>query len=150
MSCSIRKAIIAISPSTFQHLIYVQTQWFSSRSSSSTSSNGHSFTSSYLIDTCGFSPKLAASTSMRVSFETRDKPDLVIKLLKSHGFSQPQIVRFITQVPTLLRSDPEKTLLPKIEFFKSRGVSSSHIPRIICNYPTIMKRSLTIARSRSS
>ncbi|XP_028753392.1 uncharacterized protein LOC114712982, partial [Neltuma alba] len=141
---SLRKAIgiSAVSPSTLQHLICVQTQWFSSRYAYSTSSNGHSFTVSYLIDTCGLSPKQAASASKRVSFETPDKPDLVINFLKSHGFSQPQIVRFIAEIPSFLRYDPEKTFLPKIEFFKSRGVSSSDIPRLICSCPRIMSRSL--------
>ncbi|XP_028758713.1 uncharacterized protein LOC114717674 [Neltuma alba] len=144
MSRSLRKAIgvSAISPLTFQHLICVQTQWFSSRYAYSTSANGHSFTVSYLIDTCGLSPKQAASASKCVSFETRDKPDLVINFLKSHGFSQPQIIRFITDTPSSLRYDPEKTFLPKIEFFKSRGFSSLDIPKLICSYPRIMSRSL--------
>ncbi|XP_028753379.1 transcription termination factor MTERF15, mitochondrial-like [Neltuma alba] len=144
MSRSLRKAtgVSAISPLTFQHLICVQTQWFSSRYAYSTSANGHSFTVSYLIDTCGLSPKQAASASKCVSFETRDKPDLVINFLKSHGFSQPQIIRFITDTPSSLRYDPEKTFLPKIEFFKSRGFSSLDIPKLICSYPRIMSRSL--------
>ncbi|XP_054811722.1 transcription termination factor MTEF1, chloroplastic-like isoform X3 [Prosopis cineraria] len=113
------------------------------RYASSTSSNGHSFTVSYLIHACGLSPKQAVSASKRVSFDTRDKPDLVINFLKSHGFSRPQIIGFIKQVPEFLRSDPEKTFLPKIEFFKSRGVPTSHIPRLVCSYPQIMSRSLT-------
>ncbi|XP_028755457.1 uncharacterized protein LOC114714845 [Neltuma alba] len=142
MARSICEAICAISPSTFQYLICAQTRWFSVRYASSTSSNGHSFTVSYLIDTCGFSPTQADSTSKHVSLETRDKPDLVINFLKSHGFSRPQIIRFITDVPSFLRYDPEKTFLPKIEFFKSRGVLSSNIPRIICSCPRIMARSL--------
>ncbi|KAI9075869.1 hypothetical protein K1719_042149 [Acacia pycnantha] len=130
--------------STFQLQLCLQTQWSSVRYANSNASNGNSFTVSYLIDSCGFSPQEAEAASKRVSLETRDKPDLVIEFLKSHGFSQPQILRLIRNVPELLRFDPEKTFLPKIEFFKSKGISSSHIPRLICNCPNIMRRSLTI------
>ncbi|XP_028753354.1 transcription termination factor MTERF8, chloroplastic-like [Neltuma alba] len=138
-----RHIINAISPSTLQHQLCLQTQWFSMRYANSNASNGNSFTVSYLIDTCGFSPQEAEAASKRVSFETREKPDLVIKFLKSHGFSRLQILHFIKSVPEFLRFDPEKTFMPKIEFFKSRGVSSSHIPRLVCNCPNIMRRSLS-------
>ncbi|KAK4255967.1 hypothetical protein QN277_008890 [Acacia crassicarpa] len=139
-----RHIINAISPSpTFQLQLCLQTQWSSVRYAFSNASNGNSFTVSYLIDSCGFSPQEAEAASKRVSLETRDKPDLVIGFLKSHGFSQPQILRLIRIVPELLRYDPEKTFLPKIEFFKSRGISSSHIPRLICSSPNIMRRSLS-------
>ncbi|XP_054813236.1 uncharacterized protein LOC129313863 [Prosopis cineraria] len=96
----------------------------------STTLNGHSFTFSYLIDTCGFSPDQAVSASKYVSFQTREKPDLVINFLKNLGFTKSQILRFTSEVPQCLRSVPEKTLLPKIEFFISRGVSRSDIPRL--------------------
>ncbi|XP_054811719.1 uncharacterized protein LOC129312946 isoform X1 [Prosopis cineraria] len=138
-----RQIINAISPSTFQHQLCLQTQWFSVRYANTNASNGKSFTVSYLIETCGFSPKEAEAASKRVSFETREKPDLVIKFLKSQGFSQRQILRFIRRVPEFLRFDPEKTFLPKIEFFKSRGISSSHIVAFICSCPCIMRRSLS-------
>ncbi|KAI9075892.1 hypothetical protein K1719_042172 [Acacia pycnantha] len=139
-----RHIIHAFSPSTFQLQLLLQTQWSSARYANSNASNGNSFTVSYLIDSCGFSPQKAEAASKRVSLETRYKPDLVIEFLKSHGFSQPQILRLIRNGPELLRFDPEKIFLPKIEFFKSRGISSSLIPRFINDSPNIMRRSLTI------
>ncbi|XP_028755403.1 transcription termination factor MTERF5, chloroplastic-like [Neltuma alba] len=139
-----RKHIInATSPSRFQHLVCGQIQWLSVGYANSTASNGHSFTVSYLVDVCGFSAKQAASASERVSFETRDKPDLVINFLQKHGLSQSQIARFIRHDPLILRCDPDKTLLPKIEFLKSMGVSSSSIPKLLCSSPAIMRRSLS-------
>ncbi|KAK4255963.1 hypothetical protein QN277_008887 [Acacia crassicarpa] len=138
-----RHIINAFSPSTFQLQLLLQTQWSSVRYANSNASNGNSFAVSYLIDSCGFSPQKAEAVSKRVSLETRDKSDLVIEFLKSHGFSQPQIRRLIGSYPKLLRSDPEKTFLPKIEFFKSRGISSSHIPRLINSTPSILRTSLS-------
>ncbi|KAI9075898.1 hypothetical protein K1719_042178 [Acacia pycnantha] len=147
MFCFLRRIVASrrqISPSTFQQLLCVQNQWLPStaRYCNSISSNGLSFTVSYLIDTCGLSPEEAASASKYVRFESREKSDLVINFLKNLGFSKSQIIRFTREVPQLLRCDPEKTLLPKIEFFISRGVSSSDIPKLLCSCPNIMRRSL--------
>ncbi|KAI9075864.1 hypothetical protein K1719_042144 [Acacia pycnantha] len=138
-----RHTINTTSPSRFQHLLCAQIQCFSVRYANSTTSNAHSFSVSYLIDACGFSPKEAASASERVSFETRDKPDLVINFLQTQGLSQSQILYFVRNDPLILRCDPHKTLLPKIEFFKSIGFSSSRIPKLLCSYPSIMRRSLS-------
>jgi mTERF domain-containing protein len=44
--------------------------------------------------------------------------------------------------PLFLLSDPEKTLLPKIEFFRSVGVSSSDLPGILSSNPMLLARSL--------
>ncbi|KAI9075861.1 hypothetical protein K1719_042141 [Acacia pycnantha] len=147
MFCFLRRIVSSrrhISPSTFQQLLCVQNQWLPStaRYCNSIASNGHSFTISYLIETCGLSPEEAASASKYVRFESRDKSDLVINLFKNLGFSKSQILHFTREAPQCLRSDPEKTLLPKIEFFISRGVSSSDIPRLLCSCPSIMRRSL--------
>ncbi|XP_054813235.1 uncharacterized protein LOC129313862 [Prosopis cineraria] len=120
-----RHIIKAISPSKFQPQLCLQSQWFPVRYANSNASNESSFMVSYLIDTCGFSPKEAEAASKRLSFETREKPDLVIKFLKSQGFSQPLILGLIRKAPWFLRSDPEKTFLPRIEFFKSRALEHS-------------------------
>ncbi|GMY16465.1 transcription termination factor mterf15, mitochondrial [Fagus crenata] len=44
--------------------------------------------------------------------------------------------------PQVLLSDPENTLLPKIEFFRSKGASSSDLPTILSSNPHLLKRSL--------
>ncbi|KAI9075865.1 hypothetical protein K1719_042145 [Acacia pycnantha] len=147
MFCFLRRIVPSrrhVSPSTFQQLLCVQNQWLLStaRYCNSVSSNGHSFTISYLIETCGLSTEEAASASKYVRFESRDKSDLVINLFKNLGFSKSQILHFTREAPQCLRYDLEKTLLPKIEFFISRGVLSSDIPRLLCSCPSIMKRSL--------
>ncbi|XVE82109.1 hypothetical protein DITRI_Ditri15bG0120900 [Diplodiscus trichospermus] len=108
----------------------------------SATSNPDSFTVSYLINKCGLSPESAFSASKFVNFETPDKPDSVIAVFKSHGFSEPQITSLIKNRPVVLSSDVNNTLLPKIEFFKSRGVSSRDLAKMLSNLPTILSRSL--------
>ncbi|GMY16464.1 transcription termination factor mterf15, mitochondrial [Fagus crenata] len=44
--------------------------------------------------------------------------------------------------PRVLLSDPENTLLPKIEFFRSKGASSSDLTTILSSNPHLWKRSL--------
>ena len=108
----------------------------------SSTSNQHSFTVSYLINTCGFSREAALSASKSVSFETPDKADLVISFFKNHGFSQTQVSSIIRRHPPLLLSNPQMNLLPKFEFFRSNGFSSSDIAKVLTRLPHILKRNL--------
>ncbi|KAM3755469.1 hypothetical protein ACB098_02G041900 [Castanea mollissima] len=110
--------------------------------SSTSTSNQPSFTVSYLINSCGFSPEAALSASKYVNFENPHKADLVISFFKHHGFSQTQISSIIRRHPTLLLSNPQKTLLPKLEFFQSKGCTSSDIVMILTRNPHLLKRSL--------
>ena len=108
----------------------------------SSTSNQHSFTVSYLINTCGFSQEGAISASKHVNFETPDKADLVISFFKNHGFSQTQISSIIRRYPPLLLSNPQKILLAKLEFFQFKGFTSSDIVMILTRNPHLLKRSL--------
>ena len=102
----------------------------------------HSFTVSYLINSCGLSPKSALLASHKVHFENPDKPNLVLNLLKESGFNDTQITKLVTKIPLLLLSHPENTLLPKFEFLRSIGVSGSDLPRILSLNPDMLRRSL--------
>ncbi|PSR85135.1 Transcription termination factor like [Actinidia chinensis var. chinensis] len=129
--------------SPFHNLCFIQFHAFSSSLKPIKKyPNQHSFTVSYLINSCGFSPEKALSASKYVKFETADKPNSVLKFLKSQGFPKTQISSIIRIYPSLLLCDPKKTLLPKLEFLKSKGVSRTDIIRIVCTSPTILKRSL--------
>ncbi|KAM3755468.1 hypothetical protein ACB098_02G041800 [Castanea mollissima] len=110
--------------------------------SSTSTSNQHSFTVSYLINSCGFSPDAALSASKYVNFENPHKADLVISFFKHHGFSQTQISNAIREHPKVLVSDPHKTLLPKLEFFHSKGFTTSDIATVLSRNSRILKRSL--------
>ncbi|XWS75250.1 hypothetical protein CRYUN_Cryun01aG0069700 [Craigia yunnanensis] len=105
-------------------------------------SNEHSFTVSYLINSCGFSPESALSVSKTIHFENPEKPDSVISFFKSHGFSQTQVRNIIKKRPKLLLSVPEKTLLPKFRFFYSKRISRSELVRILSSNPHVFEYDL--------
>ncbi|KAL6339649.1 hypothetical protein AAG906_034734 [Vitis piasezkii] len=77
----------------------------------------HSFTVSYLVNRCGLPLKTATSASQ-------------------------MIAKLITRLPRLVCSDPEETLLPKIEFFSSIGISGHDFTRIVTQNPNIWFRSV--------
>lgn len=110
--------------------------------SSTSSPKQHSFTLTYLIDSCGLSPEAAISASEKVHFETPEKPDSVLNLLRNHGFSKIHISHLVRKRPLLLLANPEKTLLPKIEFFQSIGVLRTDIAKTLSFDPTLFTRSL--------
>ncbi|KAF5455192.1 hypothetical protein F2P56_024795 [Juglans regia] len=58
------------------------------------------------------------------------------------GSPIPKSPRLVRIEPQLLLSNPEKTLLPKIEFFRSMGASSSDLSRILSSNPALLTRSL--------
>ncbi|KAL1359182.1 hypothetical protein HN51_004464 [Arachis hypogaea] len=116
---------------------------FSTRSSSSRS-KGKSFTVSYLVGTCGFSPERAVSVSKRFSFKTSERPDTVIAFFRNIGLSQTSLFRVLQSMPQLLVASPERSLQPKIDFFKSKGFSTSDICKTIVNNPLILIRSVQV------
>ncbi|KAK4775572.1 hypothetical protein SAY87_023533 [Trapa incisa] len=101
-----------------------------------------SFTADYLIHSCGLSPDAAAAASRRVRFGTPEKPDSVLALLRSNGFSSAQISKLVSRRPTLLLAAPESSLRPKLEFFYSIGMSRSELAKMLSRDPTLLCRSL--------
>ncbi|KAK2646013.1 hypothetical protein Ddye_021208 [Dipteronia dyeriana] len=108
----------------------------------STTAKQEPLTVSYLINTCGFSPESALSLSNKFQLKSPDKAGTVISLFKSHGFSQTHISSIIQHSPEVLLYDPEKTLLPKLEFFYSKGFSSHDLANLLSNCPRVLARSL--------
>ncbi|OMO87131.1 Mitochodrial transcription termination factor-related protein [Corchorus olitorius] len=109
---------------------------------SGNSTDEHSFTFSYLINSCGLSPQSALAASKRVNFKISQKPDSVIRFFRNHGFSQTQITELIKRAPDLLVYNFEKNLLPKFQFFYSRGVSSSNRAEVLSVRPYVLRCSL--------
>ncbi|KAL3644803.1 hypothetical protein CASFOL_009983 [Castilleja foliolosa] len=109
-------------------------------------SENKSFTiSSYLVNSCGLSPNQAVSVSKKVcfNFESPEKPDAVLKLLREYGFKDAHISRIITKWPkVLLIRCPNKTLLPKLQFFHSIGVPLPVLAQKLSLQPYILTRSL--------
>ncbi|KAG8644386.1 uncharacterized protein LOC110625852 [Manihot esculenta] len=104
----------------------------------------HSFIVSYLIDSCGLTLESAQSVSKnkRICFQTTERPDSVLRLLREHGFTNAHISKIIKQRPQLLLAQPKKTLLPKLEFLRSIGVSRSGLSIFVSKNPDLLGRSI--------
>ncbi|KAG2317261.1 hypothetical protein Bca52824_020383 [Brassica carinata] len=100
---------------------------------------GNSFTVAYLVDSLGFTTKLAESIWRKVSSEAkRGDPDSVLNLLKSHGFRDSHISTIVANYPRLLLLDPEKSLSPNLKFLQSRGAPTSELTEILSKVPKIL------------
>ncbi|XP_059627288.1 uncharacterized protein LOC132270100 [Cornus florida] len=135
----------SVLPSTIPKLYALQTNipLSSSLKSISTSTNQHSFTVNYLINSCGLSPETAISASKEVNLKTLDNPDSVLNFLINHGFCETQVSSVIRKFPQILLCDPKKELLSKFDFFYCTGISSAELAKMVSNYPLLLRLSLT-------
>jgi len=109
---------------------------------SSSSSQNHTFTVNYLIQNLGLSPETASKLSNKIHLNNSQKPDSVISLFKSHGFSNSQLSTLIKNHPKILSLDPNKTIPPKLNFLLSKGASNSDLVHIITRNPLMLSHSL--------
>ncbi|KAL3508068.1 hypothetical protein ACH5RR_033450 [Cinchona calisaya] len=140
----------SISISTIQkyHLIQLSPLSSSSKKDSKDSilnakidENPHLLTVNYLIKSCGLSEKTAISASKIVNFETPDRPDSVLAVFRKQGFTDSEVSSIISGYPKVLLCRPQKTLLPKIEFFQSVGFSNADISKLL-SFRGLIARSL--------
>ncbi|CAN6697225.1 unnamed protein product [Malus baccata var. baccata] len=102
----------------------------------------HDFTVNYLIYSCGLSPECAISASKWVKLRSPKRADSVLSLLRNHGFSETQISSIVRNHCPVLNSNPEKTLMPKLEFFASLGVSKGDLAKALAYGPKLLSTSL--------
>ncbi|TKY54127.1 Mitochodrial transcription termination factor-related [Spatholobus suberectus] len=107
-----------------------------------TVSDPHSFTISYLVTHCGFSPESALSASRKVHFDNPQKPDSVLAFFTARGFSPSQIRNIVKRERRIILCDPDKVLLPKFEFLRSKGASPAEIVHMVSTGPRFLSRSL--------
>ncbi|XAR54432.1 hypothetical protein NMG60_11029551 [Bertholletia excelsa] len=74
--------------------------------------------------------------------ESSERPNLVINFLQSSGFSQTHIKNIVSKIPSVLFSDLQKNLKPKICFFRSLGMSELDVANIFSSCPYIYRCSL--------
>ena len=108
----------------------------------SSTTNQPPFSVSYHINTLGFSQETALSASKYVHFEIPERADSVVNFFKNHGFSQTQITNLVRRLPSVLLSDPDKTLLPKVYFFSSKGIPSPDLAKLFSGSPFLLQTSL--------
>ncbi|KAH0909660.1 hypothetical protein HID58_032981 [Brassica napus] len=112
---------------------------------SSAARKGQNFTVSYLVDSLGFTPKLAESISKKVSFNNKCNPDSVLNLLRTHGFTDSQISTIITDYPLLLTLDADKSLAPKLQALQSKVSSPSELTETISKVPKILSKDRSLS-----
>lgn len=125
-------------------LLHFQYHYISSSTSNSItdSSPQDSFTVSYLITSCGLSSENALLASKYLKLKTPEKADSVIALFKKHGFSDTQISNVVKHFPSVLLSEFEKTITPKLEYFTSKGLSRNDLAKFVAASPCMLKVSL--------
>ncbi|RZC83875.1 hypothetical protein C5167_046660 [Papaver somniferum] len=84
------------------------------------------------------------SSFRRSVFQTRRfNGDSVLDLLENYGFTKPYISKLITWYPKILKSNVQKTLKPKFDFFKSKGLSGTDLAEFFLSCsPIVLKTSL--------
>lgn len=98
---------------------------------------------SYLMNSCGLSREKAVSASGKVHFASPDTANNVLAFLEKHGFGKTQISELVSRRPRILLSNPEKSFLPKIEYFlHSTGISEVDLVEAIVKHPAYLTRSL--------
>lgn len=120
-----RKLVYPVNGSKFPTTLFLQSF------SNSTKDDSSSYTVSYLINSCGFSPEAAVKTAKSISLKPRNQPDSVLNFFKDHGLTKPQITNLIKDRPALLLSNPQRSFYPKIEFLRKGGLSEGVITKII-------------------
>ncbi|PQQ01524.1 transcription termination factor MTERF6 chloroplastic/mitochondrial isoform X1 [Prunus yedoensis var. nudiflora] len=120
----------------------LQSQLLCRHVTSEISANQHNFTVTYLINSCGLSPEGSISASKLVKLQSAERADSVLEFLRNYGASQTQISKLIRSRPTLLSTDPEKTLLPKLEFFSSLEISKVDLLKTLAFNPHLLAVSL--------
>ncbi|CAL9004492.1 unnamed protein product, partial [Prunus brigantina] len=120
----------------------LQSQLLCRHITSEISENQLNFTVTYLINTCGLSPEGAVLASKWVELQSPERADSVLELLRNYGASQTQISKLIRSHPKLLSTDPEKNLMPKLEFFSSLEISKVDLLKKLAFNPKLLAVSL--------
>ncbi|GER24760.1 mitochondrial transcription termination factorfamily protein [Striga asiatica] len=103
---------------------------------------GKSFTFSYLVSSCGLAPEVAVRASSKLHLKSPENPDAVLNLLREYGFTAADISVMVARWPNVLSACPDRTLLPKLEFFTSIGVPLPILASKLSRNPSVLSYSL--------
>ncbi|WCJ28560.1 Mitochondrial transcription termination factor family protein [Euphorbia peplus] len=77
-----------------------------------------------------------------LSSSSENIPDSVFNFYRDNGFNDTQISTALASIQSLVKSNLERTILPKIEFLRSIGVSKQLLPELVAKHPWHLVRSL--------
>ncbi|XP_031258806.1 uncharacterized protein LOC116116907 [Pistacia vera] len=100
------------------------------------------FAVSYLINSCGLSPEIAKSVSKRIKLQSTQQPDSILKVLRNRGFTTAHITKLVRMRPGILLANPERSILPKFEFFNSLGITDAELAGVCSSTLAILGHSL--------
>ncbi|KAG2714815.1 hypothetical protein I3760_03G045900 [Carya illinoinensis] len=137
------------------HVRYIQTITFVN--SGSNPIGKQSLTVSYLFNSCGLSLELAIAASKVVKIENTEKPDSLLKLLTTDGFTKAHISSLISKHPPFILAHSEKTMtqarifsvigtgplwfdgtktvVPNIYTLRAHGMLKQHVAKLVIMRP---------------
>ncbi|KAL3529892.1 hypothetical protein ACH5RR_009214 [Cinchona calisaya] len=102
----------------------------------------HIFQNPSVILAYGISSKASKKSSL-IKQKNEEKSQLIKALFKNYGFTDTQLSRIARTSPWVFLTNPQKYLLPKIDFFRSIvGVSDTDLPRILAAHSQLLGCSL--------
>ncbi|KAI3427791.1 uncharacterized protein J3R85_009002 [Psidium guajava] len=98
----------------------------------------------YLVKSLGLPLESAVSVSQKLGAHRNavEKADSVLRFLRSCGFGDAQMAKLVANRPSLLLSNVESNLKPKLEYFREIGVSVSVLLGAIAGNSGFFTRSL--------
>ncbi|KAI8523256.1 hypothetical protein RHMOL_Rhmol13G0059000 [Rhododendron molle] len=105
-------------------------------SSSTISDDMVSFTVEDIITSCGL------SNQFLVLCKSSEKPNAVLNLLRSCGFSRTQVETMVSKYPRILFCKAQENLKPKIDFLRSVGLTETEFLGVVTTSPQLFTRSL--------
>ncbi|KAI8523254.1 hypothetical protein RHMOL_Rhmol13G0059000 [Rhododendron molle] len=95
-----------------------------------------SFTVEDIITSCGL------SNQFLVLCKSSEKPNAVLNLLRSCGFSRTQVETMVSKYPRILFCKAQENLKPKIDFLRSVGLTETEFLGVVTTSPQLFTRSL--------
>eukprot|EP00257_Ricinus_communis_P019696 XP_015578758.1 transcription termination factor MTERF8, chloroplastic isoform X1 [Ricinus communis] len=128
--------------SHIQKRFFISSVTLSSTPLSATSSS--SFTVHYLLKSCGLPLESAISVSEKLQLDAKNqqRTQSVVDLLKSHNFSDTQLVKLIEKRPAVLQCKAQENIQPKFEYLIKQGFKGKLLPELILSNPVILRRAL--------
>ncbi|GAB2289476.1 hypothetical protein Dimus_023786, partial [Dionaea muscipula] len=101
-------------------------------------SQGYSVNNPALSRGAASTPTTLTKVPLRKSAEKKNNPNSTIDFLKEIGLDDSQVEKMVNSHPRLLRSNVEKTLIPKIRVLEDFGFCGSELISVIASNPLIL------------
>ncbi|WOL08662.1 hypothetical protein Cni_G17415 [Canna indica] len=93
----------------------------------------------YLVNSWGLSTAEASKASKSLAhLKSTEKPDAVLKFLRSQGFNGSHLKKIAPVRTTVLCCDVDKNLAPKFRSFRNAGFSEAELVEIVASNPKII------------